>query len=232
MKETSLDLRRAMRAIEEEKREEFSRFQALLLEYNQKFNLTAVVETREILFKHFLDSLAGEGFFPENSTVAEVGSGAGFPSLPLKIVREDLTFALFESVGKKCNFLKTAVKELRLGGTEVHQLRAEEAGKGEFREKFDVCCARAVARMNTLAEYCLPLVRVGGRFIAYKGDVGEELLQAERAISLLGGRVETVAKYALPEGMGERTVVVVEKIGSTPRKYPRGRGKERSEPIV
>ena len=232
MKQTVPALGVLFERIEGEKREQFDRFRELLLLYNEKFNLTSVVGEREIFLKHFLDSAAGEAFFPANSTVAEVGSGAGFPSLPLKILRDDLSFTLIESVGKKCEFLETVVKELGLRGVTVKKMRAEDAARGELRESFDVCCARAVARMNTLAEYCLPLVRPGGRFIAYKGDAEEELNEARRAIALLGGEIEEMCPCELPDGCGKRTLVAVKKVKHTPEKYPRGRGKERSSPIV
>lgn len=219
--------------IEEDLIGKFEIFQTLLFLYNQNVNLTTVTEKKEVLYKHFLDSCIGRSLFPKNALVAEVGSGAGFPSIPLKIMREDLKFCLFESVKKKCVFLETAVEALRLSKTEVHCIRAEDAGREErFREKFDVCCARAVARMNTLLEYCLPLVRVGGRVIAYKGQVEEELAQARRAIAVLGGKLESVHTFSLPENFGERALVVIQKISPTPAKYPRGRGKERREPIL
>ena len=215
-----------------EKREAFARFGELLLRRNETFNLTAVTEEREMLYKHFLDSAAGEAFFPAGASVAEVGSGAGFPSLPLRLLREDLKFTLFESVGKKCAFLKEAAEELGLLNVTVEKMRAEDAARGNYREKFDVCCARAVARLNTLAEYCLPLVKVGGRFIAYKGEAEEEIAEAARAIRTLGGGKVHTVRFDLPEGYGRRTLVVVEKEKPTPAKYPRGRGKERSAPIV
>ena len=212
--------------------EKFERFRKTLIEGYKKFNLTSLTDEKEILYKHFLDSVAGERFFPQGASVCEVGSGAGFPSIPLKLIRDDLRFALIESTGKKCEFLRAAVQTLGLSDMEVFNLRAEEAGKMEkFREKFDVCCARAVARLNTLAEYCLPLVKKGGRFIAYKGNADEEIEEAEKAISLLGGRTEKIVKFSLPENAGLRTLVIVKKIGQTPEKYPRGRGKERSAPI-
>ena len=213
--------------------ETFARFRTLLLDYNQRCNLTSVTDEREILYKHFLDSVAGENLFPHGARVAEVGSGAGFPSIPLKIVRDDLSFTLFESIGKKCDFLSFAIRELNFSGMEVRNLRAEDGGREEkYRERYDVCCARAVARLNTLAEYCLPLVKVGGRFIAYKGPAEEEVKEAERAIETLGGKLKETVKFSLPENAGERTLVVIEKIRKTPQKYPRGRGKERSAPIV
>lgn len=214
-------------------KERLQLFRSLLLEYNKSFNLTSITEEKEIYYKHFLDSVVGERFFPQGARVCEVGSGAGFPSLPLKIVREDLSFTLIESTGKKCDFLRLAVEKLSLRGVVVLQTRAEEAGRSAlYRESFDVCCARAVAAMNTLAEYCLPLVRKGGRMVAYKGVAEEEVRAAEKAIFLLGGKRAELHRYSLPEGYGERSLVVVEKEKQTPENYPRGRGKERSHPIL
>ena len=214
-----------------EKKEQFSRFFALLSEYNARFNLTAITEENEVYEKHFLDSVLGEELFPENASVLEVGSGAGFPSLPLKIVREDLSFTLVESTGKKCEFLKTVVRELALSNVTVINGRAEDLARDPlYREQFDVCCARAVARLNTLSEYCLPFVKVGGGFIAYKGDADEEVLQAQNAITKLGGKAAILYRYALPES-GNRTLVVVQKGKPTPKPYPRGQGKERKNPL-
>lgn len=216
-----------------EKEETFRVFGEMLIRYNKMYNLTAITEEKEVLYKHFYDSLAGEGLFMQNERVVEIGSGAGFPSIPLKIVREDLSFTLVESTGKKCDFLCAAIRELGLKNAEVVHIRAEELGRTPaFREKFDVSCARAVARLNTLVEYCMPLVRVGGRTIAYKGEVGEELSEAERAIALLGGKKAEAAVYELPEHFGTRTLVQIEKIKPCPEKYPRGNGKERNRPIV
>ena len=208
----------------------FAEFYAMLCAANEKFNLTAITEREECYLKHFADSLSGERFFPHGATCAEVGSGGGFPSVPLMIVRPDLDFALFESSEKKCGFLRESCAALGLRA-QVYHLRAEEAGRGKFRARFDVCCARAVARLNTLAEYCLPLVRRGGRFIAYKGRAEEELAEAASALRILGARVETLYSFELPEQAGERTVCVFEKYQETPAAYPRGRGKERSKPL-
>lgn len=220
----------ALCSLYEEKKEKFSRFYALLLEYNARFNLTAITEEREVFYKHFLDSLAGVSFFPPRASVCEVGSGAGFPSVPLMIVREDLRFTLIESVGKKCAFLRTAVKELGLFA-EVKNMRAEDAGRDSaLREKFDVCCARAVARLDTLAEYCLPLVKKGGTMIAYKGSADERKIAAN-ALGTLGGKEKETVFYELPEGYGRRSLVVIEKIRKTPETYPRGNGAERRNPL-
>lgn len=221
-----------MRAVcEGETGEKFAAFYALLTEYNEKFNLTRIVGEDDCRVKHFYDSLLGEPAFLPGARCAEVGSGGGFPSIPLMIARPDLTFVLIESIGKKCAFLRHAVRELGLRA-EVVNARAEDVGRdAAFRERFDACCARAVARLNTLAEYCLPLVRVGGRFVAYKGDAADELAEAQNAFAVLGGRLLSADRHDLPGGAGARTVVVAEKVRPTPAAYPRGRGKERSKPL-
>ena len=152
-----------------EESKKFAAFYALLSEYNEKFNLTRITGEEDCFVKHFLDSAAGEKYFPKGANVAEIGSGGGFPSVPLMILRPDLTFTLVESTGKKCSFLERAVLELGLPARVVNARAEELAKKADFREKFDVCCARAVARLNTLAEYCLPFVKPGGLFVAYKG---------------------------------------------------------------
>ena len=183
-------------------------------------------------YKHFLDSAAGAHLFNEGAFVAEVGSGAGFPSLVLKILRPDLKFALFESVGKKCEFLKVVVDNLGLTDVNIYNLRAEDAARdGKFREKFDCVTARAVARMNSLSEYCLPLVKVGGVFIAYKSGDITEIEEAVSAYKTLGGKKKEIYGYSLPEDMGDRTIAVIEKIKKTPERYPRGQGKERKNPL-
>lgn len=212
------------------KKEKFDLFFRLLTEYNGRYNLTAVTEERDVFYKHFLDSLAGETYFPRGAKALEVGSGAGFPSIPLMIVREDLHFALVESTGKKCEFLKIAAEKLALDAA-VFNARAEDLAKDPaHREKYDVCCARAVARLNTLAEYCMPFVRRGGVFLAYKGDAEEEISEARRAFSVLGGE-ETSVRYELPENYGTRTLVAVKKTARTPEKYPRGQGREKKCPL-
>lgn len=207
-------------------------FSNILLKYNETFNLTSVCDEKGVLYKHFFDSIAGEEFFPLNANVAEIGSGGGFPSVPLKIVRDDLSFTLIESTGKKCAYLKDVVEKLAFSCVQVRNIRAEDGARDKnLRERFDVSCARAVARLNTLCEYCLPFVRVGGRFIAYKSDAAGELKEAERAVKLLGGEVESVTDYELPEGFGKRNIVCIRKIKPTPEAYPRGRGRERKNPL-
>ncbi len=212
--------------------EKFAQFRALLLEYNEKYNLTTILEEEDMFYKHFLDSVLGERFFKKGASVAEVGSGAGFPSIPLKIIRPDLSFTLLESVGKKCEFLSVVVDKLGLQNVYIYNIRAEDAAKdSKHREKYDHTTARAVARMNTLSEYCLPFVKVGGTFIAYKSGETEEIYEAESAYKTLGGKLGLCEKYALPNGYGERTLAIVEKKKPTPPRYPRGQGKERKQPL-
>ena len=217
--------------INSEKRSLFERYFQMLVEYNARFNLTAITKQEEVYEKHFLDSILGEALFPKNATVLEVGSGAGFPSLPLKIVRDDLHFTLVESTGKKCDFLKAVISELSLTNVTVLNGRAEDYARNEnYRERFDICCARAVARMNTLSEYCLPFVKVGGAFISYKGDADEEVNEAMNAVKTLGGGTIELFRYFLPAS-GVRTLVKVKKLRPTPKNYPRGQGKERKYPL-
>ena len=215
-----------------EKKEKFEAFRSLLIEYNEKFNLTTIIEEKDVYYKHFLDSAAGGFLFKEGGRVAEIGSGAGFPSIPLKILREDLSFDLFESVGKKCEFLQVVVDKLGFQGMNIYKLRAEDAAREEkFREKYDHAVARAVARMNTLSEYCLPFVKVGGTFIAYKSGDKTEIDEGKNAYKVLGGRLKETYEYPLPENYGDRILAVVEKIKVTPSRYPRGQGRERKSPL-
>lgn len=215
-----------------EKKELLEKFRLLLLEYNQKYNLTAILEEKDVYYKHFLDSAAGVDLFSKGARVAEIGSGAGFPSMVLKILRPDLSFDLFESVGKKCEFLHAVVDNFGFTGVNVYNVRAEDAAKdSKFREKYDFVTARAVARMNTLSEYCLPFVKVGGKFVAYKSGDKTEIEEAKSAYATLGGKLKEVYEYSLPEEYGDRVLAVVEKVKATPTRYPRGQGKERKNPL-
>lgn len=211
--------------------EKFGIFYRMLAECNEKFNITRIVDEQDCKIKHFLDSLSGEKYFPQGANCCEIGSGGGFPSVPLMIFRPDLQFCLMESSAKKCSFLREVIEELGLNA-QVHCVRAEEAAHDvQFREKFDVCCARAVARLNTLSEYCAAFVKTGGLFVAYKGDAGEEIQEAATAFSTLGLKLREAIPFELPQNAGKRAIVVCEKIKKTPSAYPRGRGKERSKPL-
>ena len=210
----------------------FLKFAEMLINYNKICNITSVSDEKGIFYKHFLDSAVGESLFSRGASVVEIGSGGGFPSLPLKFLRDDLSFTLIESTGKKCTFLKSVVDNFGLKSVKVENIRAEDGARDKnMREKFDFACARAVARLNTLCEYCLPFVAVGGKFIAYKGDSGDEVKEAEKAIKTLGGEVENIIEYELPYGYGKRSLIVIKKIKNTPSAYPRGLGKERKNPL-
>jgi 16S rRNA (guanine527-N7)-methyltransferase len=211
--------------------EKFEKLYNLLIEHNKMYNLTAITDLEEVYLKHFLDSVVGESYLFTNANVIEIGSGGGFPSLPLKIIRDDLSLTLVESTGKKCSYLQTCVDNLDFSNVKVMNMRAEDGAKDKlFREKYDFCIARAVARLNTLCEYCLPYVKVGGKFIAYKGDCAEEVFEAKSAIKILGGQLEEVVNYNLPNG-DKRALVIIKKVTPTPTKYPRGQGKERKSPL-
>lgn len=218
--------------LNDEQRQSFIKFENLLSEYNKMYNLTAISDEKQVWIKHFYDSILPEKYFPYGANVIEIGSGGGFPSVPLKIVRQDLSFTLVESTGKKCAFLNAVVENLKLDGVKVLNIRAEDGGRmPSLREKFDVSVARAVARLNTLCEYCMPFVKVGGRFIAYKGADGFEIEESLRAIKILGGEIEEIKNYDLPENYGRRTAIVIKKVCATPSAYPRGRGLERKKPL-
>ena len=214
----------------EEKEKKLAKFCALLKEYNEKFNLTSIKDDDEIYEKHFADSLKGEEFFPLNANVIEIGSGGGFPSVPLKIARADLSFTLLEATEKKCGYLRNVGKELSFENFKVVCGRAEEFGKKtEYREKFDVATARAVARLNVLCEYCMPFVKKGGCFVAYKGDAEEELKEAENAVKTLGGAVKEDFKTEL--NGAKRELIKIEKVAYTDDKYPRANGRIRKSPL-
>ncbi len=211
----------------------FEIFKTLILEEGKKFNITSIFDEEDILIKHFFDSIFCQKFLKENAKIIEVGSGGGFPSVPLKIERGDLNFTLIEATNKKCNFLNLVKERLGFQNFSVFNMRAEDAGKSEeFREKFDYSIARAVAPLNILLEYLLPLVKVGGYAVCLKGSsFEEEINNAKNAFNVLGGEIETVETYALPKDKGERAVIMVKKVKSTPNKYPRGQGKERKCPL-
>lgn len=212
--------------------DDFEKYRLLLLEYNQKYNLTAITEKQDIYYKHFLDSSIGEFLFKKDAKVAEVGSGAGFPSIVLKILRPDLQLDLFESVGKKCEFLQTVVDKFGFKKVHIYNVRAEDACKDvKFREQYDYVTARAVARMNTLAEYCIPFIKVGGQFIAYKSGEDTEIEEGKSAYKILGGKGKTIFDFCLPKEYGKRSLIVIDKIKNTPNRYPRGQGKERKQPL-
>ena len=215
--------------IDENKKNLFKSYFSLLTEYNSRFNITAITDEREVIVKHFIDSALGVELL-KGETLADVGSGGGFPAIPLKIIKPDLKITLIEATEKKCEFLKTVADTLNLKEVTVLCGRAEEfAKKSEYREKFDICTARAVARLNILSEYCLPFVKKGGIFLAYKGDADEEVRDSENAVKILGGKIITHDKYVL-EG-AKRSLIVIEKQKNTDAKYPRGNARIKKKPL-
>lgn len=215
--------------VDEKQKKRFNDYFLLLKEYNEKFNLTSITDKRSVYIKHFIDSaVAVELLKGEN--LIDIGSGGGFPALPLKIMNEDLNVTLLEATDKKCEFLKTVVKELNLNNVNVICGRAEEfAKKAEYREKYDICTARAVARLKVLSEYCMPFVKKGGIFVAYKGDADDELKEAEKAIKTLGGMVLTHDKYVLDGA--KRAIIIIEKQKVTDGKYPRSNARIKNKPL-
>ena len=213
----------------EKQAERFEKYYDLLIFYNSKFNITAITEKEEVIKKHFIDSVLGVDKI-KGTKLIDVGSGGGFPAIPIKIMKEEIHLTMLEATGKKCEFLKTVVSELGLSNVAVINDRAETLAKNPlFRENFDVCTARAVARLNTLSEYCMPFVKVGGTFVSYKGDAEQEVIEAENAIKTLGGKIVDKYFYLLDDA--KRALITVEKIKQTPQKYPRGNGKERKNPL-
>ena len=215
--------------ISEEQLKKFENYYELLVFYNEKFNITNIIEKQEVYLKQFIDSILGVDKVC-GKTLIDVGSGGGFPAIPLKIMKEDLSVTMLEATGKKCSFLNAVISELGLKDICVINGRAEDFAKDvKFRESFDVCTARAVARLNTLCEYCMPFVKVNGTFVAYKANAIEEIEEANNAIKILGGKLKEVYTYNLEDA--NRTLVTVEKIKNTDKKYPRGNGKERKNPL-
>lgn len=211
---------------------QFSAYSSLLKEWNENINLTAIVDDDGIAVKHFLDSLLPLAHVkvPEGSTLADVGTGAGFPGLPIKILRPDLKVTLIDSLQKRIRFLDTLCQELELKDVTCIHGRAEELGKDKvYREQFDVLVSRAVANLRVLCEYCLPFVKVGGIFVALKAqELDEELAAAKPMIGSLGGKVETVAEVSLPQSDMIRKLVVVRKVSQTPPQFPRRANKIKS----
>lgn len=209
--------------------EKFEKYYELLIQYNKMFNLTAITEKDEVILKHFIDSAIGSNFINSGKLI-DVGSGGGFPAIPLKIMSDNLEVTMLEATGKKCDFLNAVIKELDLKNIKVINGRAEDLAKNnDYRENFDFCSARAVARLNTLLEYCLPFVKVGGTFISYKGDATDEVSESQNALKILGGKVYKVESFDL-EG-AKRSLILIKKEKETPNKYPRGNGKERKSPL-
>ncbi len=213
----------------------FERYAADLIDWNRRINLTAITDPRDIVHKHFLDSLSALTTcdLQVGARIIDVGSGAGFPGLPIRIARPDLQLTLLEATRKKCDFLRHIAAVLALERVTIVQARAEDAARdAAHRERYDVAIARAVAETATLAEYLLPFVRIGGQAVAQKsGDVEAELARAGAAIAALGGRVQRITRLTVPGVAESRCLVILDKIAPTPDQYPRRAGLPAKRPI-
>lgn len=219
--------------LSDEKSKKFNNYMNLVLDWNEKINLTAIKEEDEFVLKHFIDSLTVKDFITDGSSVIDVGTGAGFPGIPLKIYNNSLKITLLDSLNKRVKFLDEVIKYLDLKDIKAVHGRAEDISRmKEHREKYDVSISRAVAQLNVLVEYLLPFVKVGGKCICMKGpNAEEEVKNAKNAIKILGGEVESVNKFVLPGTDMERNIIVIKKIKNTNNKYPRKAGTPTKEPL-
>ena len=221
----------------DKQKQQFKLYFKMLIEVNEHVNLTRITEEDEVYLQYFYDSITPlftfGAVFKDGATLCDVGAGAGFPSIPLKILKPGLKVTIVDSLQKRLNFLKDLISELGLTDVELVHGRAEDVGQNKlYRERFDIVTARAVARMSVLSEYCLPLVKKGGYFVALKGPKAEdELDDGKKALEVLGGKLIKDEELTLPESEEERTLVLVQKVKSTPKKYPRQAGTPRRKPI-
>lgn len=215
--------------------DKFYLYMDLLLEYNEKFNLTTITDKEEIILKHFLDSILilNEINISKDLKIVDVGTGAGFPSIPIKIVRDDLDFTLIDSLNKRVSFLNEVIKNLNLRKINTYHGRSECFGQDElFREKFDIGISRAVASLNILSEYCLPLIKNGGFFYALKSEnILDEIENSKKSISILGGKIVDIIYTKIPISNEPRSIVIIEKISNTPINYPRKSNQIKKKPL-
>lgn len=219
--------------IEEEQMNQFFEYMNLLLEWNEKINLTAITEQNDIILKHFVDCLTIQKYMKKDQKIVDIGTGAGFPGIPLAIMNQNNQFILVDSLNKRIHFLDEVKEKVGLKNVCTFHMRAEEFGQNKlYREKFDMAVSRAVANLSVLVEYLLPAVKVGGKVICMKGSqVEEEIEQAKFAIKELGGIVLEKEEFFLPETDMKRNILVLEKISSTPKKYPRKVGLPSKQPL-
>lgn len=214
--------------------EQFMDYYEILISWNSMINLTSITDFIEVIHKHFIDSLSiVKTVRPVDEKIIDVGTGAGFPGIPIKIAFPDTKVVLMDSLRKRIKFLDEVIKNLNLKNIDAVHGRAEDLGRNaSYRETFDLCTSRAVAKLSVLSEYCIPFVKLEGKFISYKsGDIVEELKEAENAIRIMGGAVKEKKEFKLPETDIKRSLIVIEKIRKTPEKYPRTAGKPSKEPL-
>lgn len=212
---------------------QFEMYSDLLVEWNEKVNLTAITEKDEIVLKHFIDSLTIAKYVDKNDKLIDIGTGAGFPGIPIKIYYKDMNVTLLDSLNKRIVFLQNVIEKLNLKNINAIHSRAEElAIDSKYREKYDIATARAVSNLSTLIEYLMPYVKVGGKCICMKGpNVSEELKAAKNALKELGGEVEVVDNFKLPNSDLERNLIIIKKVKSTNKKYPRKSGMPTKSPL-
>ena len=217
--------------LNEKQVQEFYNYMNLLISWNEKINLTAIIDPKEIIVKHFMDSLVVKKHLRPKDIVADIGTGAGFPGVPLKIVCKENKFVLIDSLNKRINFLNEVIRENQLNLIDAVHSRAEDIGHDKnYREKFDIVLSRAVAKLNVLAEYMLPLVKVNGKCICLKGpNIKEEIEEAKNAINILGGKITNIEEYKLPGTDIERTLIEITLEKPMPSKYPRKAGMPNSK---
>jgi len=218
--------------------EQFKKYYEILVEWNSFMNLTAITEYEEVKLKHFIDSLSivkvdEINNFDNINKIIDIGTGAGFPAIPLKIAFPDMEFTLVDSLNKRVKFLNEVIDKLSLKGIKAYHSRAEEFARDKLhREQYDLCLSRAVARLNSLSEYCLPFVKMDGLFIPYKsGKLQEEINDSKKAIHILGGKLINTYQFNLPDSDIERSFAVIKKGANTNKKYPRANGKPTKDPI-
>lgn len=218
--------------IAEKESKNLYKYMLLMLEWNENVNLTAITEEKEIIYKHFIDSLSVNKYLTNKEKIMDIGTGAGFPGIPLKIFNEDLNFILVDSLNKRINFLEEVKNELNLNKLELVHARAEELAKNKnYREKMDIVVSRAVARLRILAEYMLPFVKKNGICICMKGpNIEEEIEESKKSLEILGGKIEKIEHIILPGDL-ERNIILIRKIKETPSRYPRKTGTPVKQPL-
>lgn len=232
-KEMKINLKEIDLELTEKQLQNFYNFMNLLIEKNKVMNLTGITEPKEVILKHFIDSLTILKYIDKNSTAIDVGTGAGFPGIPIKMAEESLEMTLLDSLNKRINFLNEVIEKNGLNKIHTIHGRAEDFGKDvKYREKFDIVTSRAVASLNVLLEYMLPFVKIGGKCICMKGsNCDDEIENAKNAIKILGGEIEKIEKFTLPNSDNNRTILIIKKVKKTERQYPRNAGIPTKKPL-